>query len=225
MTTVKICGLSDAATIEAAVEAGADMVGLVHFAPSPRHLAIEEAERLSAHIGDRAVTVALTVDAEDDLLLALAARVRPDVFQLHGRETPGRCAEVRALTGTPVMKALPVASRGDLRAVGDYARDVDYLLFDAKPPKGSNLPGGNGAAFDWSLLEGLDLSVPALVSGGLDAGNVGEALRRSGLDGVDVSSGVERERGVKDVALIRDFVARAKARKRSDLPGDEEEAA
>lgn len=209
--TVKICGLRDDAALQAALDAGADMVGFVFFPPSPRNLSIETAARLAAAARGRAILVALTVDADDALLAGIAQAVRPDWFQLHGAETPARCDDIRRRWTIPVIKALPVAGRDDLARAGDYAPHVDRILFDAKPPPGAVLPGGNGAPFDWSLLSDRGWDVPVMLSGGLDAGNVAEAIATSGLRAVDVSSGVERAPGEKDPYLVREFIARAKS--------------
>jgi len=207
---VKICGLSTQDTLDAALAAGADMVGLVFFPRSPRNVSLEMAAALASRAAGRATVVALTVDADDAALDAIRATVRPDLWQLHGAETPERVAAVRTRTGLPVMKALGIADAGDLAAIDPYLLVADRLLFDAKPPKGGALPGGNGVAFDWSLLAGLDLPRPAMLSGGLDASSVARALAITGLPGVDVSSGVERAPGDKDPARMAAFVAAAR---------------
>ncbi|BBE73338.1 phosphoribosylanthranilate isomerase [Oharaeibacter diazotrophicus] len=209
---VKICGLSTPASIDAAVDAGADMIGLVHFARSPRHVDADAAARLADHARGRAAVVLLTVDADDALLDALVARIRPDVVQLHGREDVARVAAVRARTRLKVAKALGIASADDVDRARDHDRgSADYLLFDAKPPKDATRPGGLGAPFDWDLLAGAAFATPVLLSGGLGPTNVGEAVRRTRPAGVDVSSGVESAPGVKDDAKIRAFVAAARA--------------
>lgn len=203
---VKICGLKTAEALDVALEAGADCVGFVFFAPSPRHLDFAAASVLGARVRGRAQKVALSVDADDDWLAASIAALKPDVLQLHGRETPERVVAVRARFGLPVMKALPIAERADLAAIHLYTRVADRLLFDARAPKEATRPGGLGKSFDWRLLEDLDLSMPFMLSGGLDAGNVAEALRITRAPGVDVSSGVERAPGEKDHDKIRAFV-------------------
>jgi phosphoribosylanthranilate isomerase len=208
---VKICGLSTRETLDAALEAGADMVGFVFFPPSPRHLAFDAARELGRQVGQRAVKVALTVDADDATFQAVVEALQPDILQLHGHETPTRLAEIKRKFGREVMKALPVERAADLAILPDYLDVADRLLFDARPPKGATRPGGLGAVFDWHLLEGLDLKLPFMVSGGLHAGNVAEAIRVTRAGGVDVSSGVERAPGVKDVEMIRDFVRAARA--------------
>lgn len=208
---VKICGLSTAEALDAALEAGADLVGFVHFPRSPRHVPLEAAPALVARVGGRARTVLLLVDPDDATLDAAVAAFRPDIIQLHGRETPERVAEIRARTGRPVMKALPVARAEDLAQVPAYARVADRLLFDAKPLPDDALPGGNGRPFDWRLLAGLDPGRPVMLSGGLDAGNVSQALSVIRLDGVDVSSGVETAPGVKSADKIFAFVRAARA--------------
>jgi phosphoribosylanthranilate isomerase len=207
---VKICGLSDGQGVDAAVNAGADLVGFVFFPASPRNVSPGEAAPLAAPARGRAGIVALTVDADDALLSAIASGLRPDLLQLHGRETPERVAKIRDRLKMRVMKAVGVAARQDLERARAYASAADLLLLDAKPPEGAARPGGNGAAFDWTLLDGFDPGVPWWLSGGLDAGNVAAALCAARPMGVDVSSGVERSPGVKDPALIREFVAAAR---------------
>lgn len=207
---VKICGLSTQDTLDAALAAGVDMVGLVFFPRSPRNVSLEAAAALASRAAGRATVVALTVDANDATLDAIRSTVRPDLWQLHGAETPERVAAVRARTGLPVMKVLGIADADDLATIDPYLAVADRLLFDTKPPKGAALPGGNGVAFDWSLLAGLDLPLPAMLSGGLDAASVARALAITGLSGVDVSSGVERAPGDKDPARMAAFVAAAR---------------
>lgn len=209
---VKICGLKTPETLAAALDAGADMVGFVFFPKSPRHIDLTTAETLGRQAAGRALKVALTVDADDTALAAIIAALHPDLLQLHGHETPDRVAAVRARFGLPVMKAIGVATADDLKDVQAFAAVSDRILFDAKPPKDAAHPGGNGLAFDWSLITGLDLSIPSMVSGGLDPANVAEALRRTGAQGVDVSSGVETAPGHKDPAKITAFVQAAKGK-------------
>ena len=209
---VKICGLKTPETLAAALDAGADMVGFVFFPKSPRHIDLATAETLGRQAAGRAVKVALTVDADDTELAGIIAALHPDLLQLHGHETPDRVAAIRARFGLPVMKAIGVATADDLKDVQAFAAVSDRLLFDAKAPKDAAHPGGNGLAFDWSLITGLDLSIPSMVSGGLDPANVAEALRRTGAQGVDVSSGVETAPGQKDPAKIKAFVTAAKGK-------------
>jgi phosphoribosylanthranilate isomerase len=209
---IKICGLSTADTLEAAVTSGADMVGFVFFPASPRHVAeYADADRFGRQVRSRAAKVALTVDADDDLIDAIVESLRPDWFQFHGNESPERIRSIKRIYGLPVMKSVAVASTADLAVLPDYAAVVDRILFDARPPKGATRPGGLGETFDWNLLRGVDSKVPFLVSGGINAGNVAEALRVTGAAGVDVSSGVETAPGVKDPDLIRDFIRAARA--------------
>ena len=186
-------------------------MGFVFFPPSPRHLGYDAARTLGARVKGRAEKVALSVDADDAMLAAAVAALRPDVLQLHGKETPARVAAIRQRFGLPVMKAIAVEARGDLAAVADYASVADRLLFDARAPREATRPGGLGRAFDWRLLENLDPGIPFMLSGGLDAGNVAEALRITRARGVDVSSGVERAPGEKDPDKIRAFVRAARA--------------
>ena len=208
---VKICGLSTAETLDVALDAGADAVGFVFFPPSPRHLGYEAARALGARVKGRAEKVALSVDADDAMLAAAVEALRPDALQLHGNETPARVAAIKQRFGLPVMKAIAVEARGDLAAIADYVGVADRLLFDARAPREATRPGGLGKAFDWRLLENLDPGIPFMLSGGLDAGNVGEALRITLARAVDVSSGVERAPGEKDPDKIRAFVRAARA--------------
>jgi phosphoribosylanthranilate isomerase len=208
---VKICGLSTRETLDAALEAGADMVGFVFFPPSPRHLNLETARDLGRVAKRRASKVALTVDADDAVLANIVETLQPDLLQLHGRETVARLRDIKQKFGLPVMKAIPVETPADLAALPGYAAVADRILFDARAPKDATRPGGLGAVFDWHVLEGLDLKLPFMVSGGLHAGNVAEAVRVTRAGGVDVSSGVESAPGVKDVEMIRAFIRAARA--------------
>ncbi len=209
--TVKICGLRTPEALDVALESGADLVGFVFFAPSPRNLGLEAARRLGERVKGRAGKVALTVDTDDDTLLAIIEALKPDMLQLHGKESVDRVVQVRTRFGLPVMKALPIAARADLSPIREYAQLADRLLFDARPPKDATRPGGLGRRFDWTLLAGVNPGAPYMLSGGLDAGNVAEALRITGAPGVDVSSGVESAPGVKDAAKIREFIRAARA--------------
>jgi len=204
---IKICGLSTAETVAAALSGGASHVGFIFFPKSPRNVTPQDAARLRQAARGRALAVAVTVDADDAFLDTVVVAMAPDMLQLHGRETPARVAEVKARYGLPVMKALSVAERADLDAIAPYAGIADRFLLDAKPPKGADLPGGNGIAFDWRLLEGLSGEVDYLLSGGLCAGNVGEALALVSPPGLDLSTGVETAPGIKDPALITQFFA------------------
>ncbi len=208
--TVKICGLSTEETLDAAIAAGADMVGFVFFPPSPRYLTLEKAAALAARARGRAEIVALTVDMPDRGLAEIVESVRPDWLQLHGNEAPDRVSAIKKRLARRVIKAIGVSEGADLAAAERYHGLADLLLIDAKPPAGAIVPGGNGAPFDWTILEGFDPGMPYLLSGGLDPNNVGMALRITGAPGVDVSSGVESARGRKDPALIRAFVAAAR---------------
>jgi phosphoribosylanthranilate isomerase len=207
---VKICGLSAPEALDVALDAGADMVGFVFFPPSPRNVSLAAARSLGARVRGRAKKVALTVDADEEFLKAIVEALQPDMLQLHGVESTDRVEALRQVFGLPVMKALPVAVRSDLVRVPRYAAVADSLLFDAPAPRAATRPGGLGKPFDWRLLENLDPGVPFMLSGGLDAGNVGEAVRITGAPGVDVSSGVERAPGEKDPDKIRAFVRAAR---------------
>ncbi|MFD1697486.1 phosphoribosylanthranilate isomerase [Roseibium aestuarii] len=208
---IKICGLTTEDTMRAALDAGADMVGLVFFPKSPRHVSLSQACKLADMARGRAQVVALTVNMDLDSLSRINELVRPDLFQFHGSETPEAIAAAKVMFGKPVMKAVAISSADDLEEARFFAVVADRLLFDAKPPKGSDLPGGNGVSFDWDLLKDLDLPKPFMLSGGLDPSNVAEAIRRSGARAVDVSSGVERDKGVKDIEKIKAFVAAARS--------------
>lgn len=214
-TRVKICGITDAAAMQAALEGGADFVGLVFFPKSPRHLDLTTARGLrdiAARHG-AAKTVALVVDADEAQLEAIAQTVDPDFFQLHGHETAARVAEIRARFGRPLLKAVPVASAAEAEAGLSYlapGRLADLVLFDAKPDPAAALPGGNGLAFDWHLLDRVKGRAPFMLAGGLTPDNVALAIARTGAAAVDVSSGVETAPGVKSPELIRRFLQAAK---------------
>jgi len=208
---VKICGLSTRETLDAALGAGADMVGFVFFPPSPRHVSFDLARELAATIQGRAKKVALTVDADDSTFSAIVAALKPDILQLHGHESVARILELKRVFGLEVMKALPVATSADLANLSDYAAVSDRILFDARAPKDATRPGGLGTTFDWHVLENLELKRPYVVSGGLSIVNVAEALRVTRAGGVDVSSGVERAPGVKDPDMIARFIRAARA--------------
>ena len=211
MTRIKICGLTEPAGLAAAVAAGARYVGFVFFAKSPRHVSPEQAADLAAQVPLGIAKVGLFVDPDDALLRAVLDKVPLDMIQLHGAETPARVAEVKALTGLPVIKAVGLAEPADLDALWDYGLVADMLLIDAKPPKGAALPGGNGVAFDWRLLAGRQILKPWLLAGGLTPDNVAEAIRLTRAPGIDVSSGVESAPGIKDPDRIRRLIARATA--------------
>jgi phosphoribosylanthranilate isomerase len=210
---VKICGLNQPEPLEAALAGGADMVGFVFFEKSQRHIDLATARKLSALVGGRAQKVALVVDAEDARIAAIIEALAPDWLQLHGDEPPERVMALRAF-GRPILKAIGVAEKADLVRGSAYEGVADRLLFDAKPPKGAAVPGGNGLTFDWTLIrEHADQLARKnwLLSGGLDAANVGEAIRLTGAPGVDVSSGVENVPGEKSIEKILAFIAAAKA--------------
>ena len=209
--TVKICGLSTPETLDAALNAGADMVGFVFFPPSPRHLQFDVARGLGQRVHGRAQKVALTVDADEEFIAAVVEALRPDVLQLHGAESVAQIATIRRRFGLPVMKAVPIAVKDDLERITTYVGAVDRLLFDARAPREATRPGGLGNTFDWRLLKGVQPGVPFMLSGGLDDDNVGEALRITRATGIDVSSGVERAPGVKDIDKIIAFVRAARS--------------
>lgn len=204
---VKICGLTTPETVAAAVDCGAAYVGFVFFQKSPRNLTIDQARDLALGVSPGIAKVALTVNADDAFLDQLMDQVPLDILQLHGSESVERVGEIRARYGLPVMKAVGVADASDLVALETYAKVADQILVDAKPPKTSELPGGNGLAFDWTLITGRRWPVPWMLAGGLTPQNVAEAVRLTGAQQVDVSSGVESSPGVKDIAQIRAFFA------------------
>ena len=204
---VKICGVRTPAILDAAARAGADMIGLVFFAKSPRALSVEAASVLARAASGRLQTVAVMVDPDDALVDAVANTVQPDVFQLHGNETPARAAAIKTRTGARIFKAIAVSGAADVAGAEAYAGVADQILFDAKAMPGALLPGGNGAPFDWSVLSAA--RHPFALSGGLDVGNVAEAIHVTGAELVDVSSGVETAPGHKDETLVAAFIAAA----------------
>ncbi len=209
---VKICGLTDPSHIDVAARAGAGYVGFVFFPKSPRNVSVADAAALATQVPVGVAKVALVVNADNAMLDILTETVPLDMLQLHGSETPERVSEVRARYGLPVMKAVGVSDETDLAAIDDYSTVADQLLVDAKPPKGADLPGGNGLAFDWTLLAGRKYwTKPWMLAGGLTPHNVAEAIHRTGAMQVDVSSGVESSAGVKDPALISQFISAAHA--------------
>ena len=203
---VKICGISTAESVNAALAGGAAMVGFVFFAKSPRAVTADTAARLAAPVRGRAKVVAVTVDPTDAELEAIARVLKPDLIQLHGKEGPARAREIKERTRAGVVKAIPVCQPADIDMASQYEPFADHLMFDAKPPTGSELPGGVGARFDWDMLKGRRFERPWFLAGGLDPWNVTDALARSGAPMVDVSSGVERGAGLKDPALITAFL-------------------
>jgi phosphoribosylanthranilate isomerase len=209
--TVKICGLSTPETLDAALQAGADMVGFVFFPASPRHISLETARELGRQAKGRAIKVALTVDADDTTLANIIETLRPDILQLHGKESVARLRDIKQAFGVQLMKVLAVETPADLAPLAGFAAVADRILFDARAPKDATRPGGLGAVFDWHLLQNLDLKLPFMVSGGLTADNVAEAIRVTRAGGVDVSSGVERAPGIKDPEMIRAFIRAARA--------------
>ena len=215
MTSVKICGLTTPETLDAALAGGAAFVGAVVFPRSPRHIdplhAATLFERARGQGPGTAKVVAVTVDADDALLTEIALILKPDLIQLHGSETPARAERVRTLTGAGIIKALPIRVHEDFAEAEGWEPFVDHLMFDAKPPEGSNLPGGVGARFDWALLADRAFRRPWFVAGGLTPDNVAEAIRISGAPMVDVSSGVETSPGVKDPDLIAAFLDAARS--------------
>ena len=205
--TVKLCGLRTPETLHAAIEAGADWVGFVFFPKSPRHVSLDEAKALAPLVAGRAKKVALLVDPSDAMIAGVIAALQPDFLQLHGHETPERVSEIKQRFGVPLIKAVGIAGQDDLIRARAYESMVDWMLYDAKPPKQAVLPGGNGVSFDWTLLKDAGKQHHFMLSGGLDADNVANALAITGAAGVDVSSGVESAPGIKDPERIKAFMA------------------
>lgn len=209
---IKICGLSTVESVDAVIAAEASHVGFIFFQKSPRHVSAVLAGELGARAQAAGLkSVAVTVNADDTYLDEITAVMKPDMLQLHGSESPARVAEVKSKYGLEIMKAFPISSAEDLSQIADYENVADRFLFDAKPPKGADLPGGNGVSFDWALLNALDPSVDYMLSGGLNPDNVGEAIKVASPPGLDISSGVESAPGVKDLGLIADFFDAVKA--------------
>lgn len=202
---IKICGLKTPEALDAALRGGASHVGFIFFGKSPRNVTPAEAAALRPAASGRAQAVAVTVDADNSFLDEIVRAMSPDIIQLHGGETPVRATELRERYGLPVMKAFSISEVADLDQVQPFRGVTDRFLFDAKPPKGSQLPGGNGVSFDWRLLAALDPGIDYMLSGGLNAANIRDALRLSNPPGIDISSGVERAPGIKDVTLIEEF--------------------
>ena len=202
---IKICGLKTREAVDAALDGGASYIGFIFFSKSPRNVAPEAAGELRLAARGRAEAVAVSVDADNATLDEIVSAMSPDWLQLHGRETPERVAAIRQRYSLPVMKAFAVSQAADLDRIKPYVGVADRLLFDAKPPANSELPGGNGLAFDWHILAALDADIDYMLSGGLNAANIGEALRLAKPPGIDISSGVESAPGVKDTGLISDF--------------------
>ena len=205
-TLAKICGLTTPEAVSAALGGGASHLGFVLFDKSPRRIAAEAAARLAAPARGKARVVALLVDPDDALVLEAVRELQPDLIQLHGQESPSRAAAIRTMTGLPTIKAVGVREAADVRSALTYEDAADHLMFDAKPPKGAERPGGHGAAFDWALLKDVRPQRPWFLAGGLDPWNVAEAVAASGAPLVDVSSGVERGPGLKDPSLIAAFL-------------------
>jgi phosphoribosylanthranilate isomerase len=206
---VKVCGIRSAEILEAAIEAGADMAGFVHFARSPRHVDLESLGELISASRGRIESCVLLVNPDNSCVMEVAA-LSPDWIQLHGPETPHRVEAIREEAGIAVLKALPIGSADDVAQIAQFAEIADRILLDAKPPKNAERPGGLGVRFDWSLLDALDPSLPFMLSGGLTPDNVAEAIARTRPFGVDASSGLESQLGVKDAGLIRAFVRNAR---------------
>lgn len=202
---IKICGLRTEGAVQKAVARGASHIGFIFFPKSPRNIEPALAGEIAEAARGKAKIVAVTVDADTDDLDEIIDQLRPDMLQLHGSESPERLLTLKALYGLPLIKALSIRDAGDLERIDPYIGIADRFLFDAKPPKGSELPGGNGVSFDWRLLKSLDGDVDYMLSGGLDAKNVATALALTGARAIDISSGVESAPGVKDLALMDSF--------------------
>ena len=203
---VKICGLIDEVSVDAAVEGGAAMIGFVFFPPSPRFLSVERASELIARVSNNAKCVGHVVDADDQWLDKVVDGAGVNMLQLHGKETPERAKDIRKKFGLPVIKSLPIQESGDVANAYNFENEVEYIMFDAKPPKNASQPGGNARAFDWSLLSNQEFKFPWILAGGLTAENVSEAIKISGAGVVDVSSGVEDKPGHKNIEKIQYFL-------------------
>lgn len=208
---IKICGLKTPEAVDAALAGGASHIGFIFFARSPRHVEPEDAARLREAARGKALAVAVTVDAEDAVLERIVSIMQPDMLQLHGKEPPERVAAIKARYRLPIIKAFPIREAADLRAAEPYRGIADRYLFDAKPPEGSQLPGGNGVSFDWPLLAAVPAGTDYFLSGGLNAENVGQALRVARPPAIDISSGVETAPGVKSPARIEEFFSAVQA--------------
>ena len=206
---VKICGIKSSEILEAAIDAGADIVGFMHFERSPRHVDIEQLQLLISEARGRVETCVVLVNPDNSCVMEVSA-LSPDWIQLHGPETPHRVEAIRDEAGIAVLKAIGISTADDIAGVAAFAEVADRLLLDAKAPKGAERPGGLGVAFDWSLLKALDPSLPFMLSGGLTPDTVTEAIKLVRPMGVDVSSGVETAPGVKNAALIRAFIDKAR---------------
>lgn len=207
---IKICGIKTLDILETAIDAGADIVGFMHFARSPRHVDIETLQTLISRARGRIETCVVLVNPDNSSVMEIAA-LSPDWIQLHGPETPHRVEAIRDEAGIAIIKALAIGSQTDVEAVAGYADIADLILLDARPPKGAERPGGHGVTFDWNLLKSLDPELPFMLSGGLTPETVADAIRAVRPMGVDVSSGVESAPGVKDAALVRAFIENARA--------------
>ena len=205
---VKICGLTDKVTVKAAVKAGASHLGFIFYPPSPRSLTPKEAGYITSTTPNHIKRVAVIVDARDDLINDIIQNLSPHILQLHGSETNHRIQEIKEKFKLPIMKAIKVADYNDIKSSQQYNDSSDFLLFDAKPPIiGKNsLPGGNGISFDWALLRSAKFKKPWFLSGGIHVGNVQEAIKITGSKSVDISSGVEDQPGVKNIAKIEGFM-------------------
>ena len=204
---IKICGLSTPDAVDRAVENGASHIGFIFFEKSPRNIEPDLAGALADRVRGRTRIVAVTVDADNDDLDDIVALLRPDMLQLHGHESPDRVLAIKAVYGLPVIKVISIREGDDLKKIAPYIGIADRFLFEAKPPAGSELPGGNGVSFDWTLLRTLDADIDYMLSGGLNKGNIEEALRETGARAIDMSSGVESAPGVKDLGMIDEFFA------------------
>ena len=211
----KICGISTFDALSAAIDGGADYIGLVFFAKSPRNVSLQTAADIAEAARGKTKIVALTVNADDGLLASIHQSVKPDYFQLHGDESPKRVADIKARFGLPIIKAIPVETRADVMGSEGFVGIADIILFDAKAPPDAELPGGNGLSFDWSALDGVSEKFDFMLSGGLTPDNVQNAMAQTGATAVDVSSGVETKPGQKDTELIRRFLHAVKTGKQA----------
>ncbi len=209
--SIKICGLNSEEAVRAVNKAAVNFAGFVHYQKSPRHLSIIQAAQLKSLLAKTVKSIMVLVNPCDELLTEMANKIRPDFFQLHGEETPERIKEIKnKFPNIEIIKSIPIRTKEDLKQTKQYVKLVDYLLFDAKPTNSSMMHGGNGLSFDWNILAGQKFTLPWFLSGGLNAENITQAIKISGAKIVDVSSGVERSAGVKDVLLINEFIKAAR---------------
>lgn len=202
----KICGIKTPDIASFAVDSGAEFIGLIFFEKSPRNISFEQAKLVASSVKNKASIITVLVNPDDEFIADLLSHFTPDYIQLHGSETPERVKEIKDKFGIKLIKAISVNDKGDIEKAKKYEALVEFTLFDAKPPKNSDLPGGNAVSFDWDILKNINLKTPWFLSGGLHSGNIEEAITTSKAKFIDVSSGVEKDFGKKDKKLIKNFL-------------------